>query len=338
MVTRARLRRRTEHRLLAGVAGGIADRLNASVAFVRIFLAVALLWGPWILWAYAAAALVIPRRGADRPDWDNLVGVARIGVVFGLPTLVLGGSIYINEPLGGPPGWWIAYYGLFVAGAVALMSADYRRGRARTREESRAVVLAALPVCGCLLVLAAAMLLAPDVRWERLVPVAALVGAGTLAMAARRGRLGPVLTPALLTIALAAVVAGGDLRLQGGLGDARITPQLTPGESIVERRAIGDLFLDLRHLRDAASPTTVEASVGVGTLHVTLPRGARVELDARVGEGRIDAWLATGVSAVQGYDQRMRRDLPRAERARPTAPIRLKADVGIGSIDFERGS
>jgi hypothetical protein len=101
---------------------------------------------------------------------------------------------------------------------------------------------------------------------------------------------------------------------------------------------MGDLFLDLRHLRHAASATTVEASVGVGTLHVTLPRGARVELDARVGEGRIDPWAVSDVSAVQGFDQRMRRNLTRAERARPTAPIRLKADVGIGSIDIERGS
>jgi phage shock protein PspC (stress-responsive transcriptional regulator) len=38
MVTRVRLRRRTEHRLVSGVAGGIADRLNAPVGFVRVFV------------------------------------------------------------------------------------------------------------------------------------------------------------------------------------------------------------------------------------------------------------------------------------------------------------
>jgi phage shock protein PspC (stress-responsive transcriptional regulator) len=337
MVTGARLRRRTEHRLLAGVAGGVADRLNASVAFIRIFLGLAMLWGPWVLWAYAAAALVIPPRGADRPDWDNLIGVARLAVVLGVPVVVLGGSVYINDPLGGPPGWWIAYYGLLVAGGVALLTADYQRGRARTREEAHAVVLAALPVCGCFLVLAAAMLLAPDVRWERVVPVAALVGAGTLAVAAWRGHLGPVLAPALLAIAVAGLVAGGDLRLQGGVGNARITPQFIPGERIVERRAVGDLFLDLRRVKRVTRSATVEVSVGVGDLHVVLPRGARVELDARVGNGRIDPWLLTDVSAVQGFDQRLKHEFATSERGPSSVAIRLRADVGIGSIEIDRG-
>src|SRR5688572_18210911 len=74
VVTRSPLRRRTEHRLAAGVAGGVADRLNASAAFVRVILFFAIAWAPWGLEAYAAAALLIPPRGSDRPDWDNVIG------------------------------------------------------------------------------------------------------------------------------------------------------------------------------------------------------------------------------------------------------------------------
>jgi phage shock protein PspC (stress-responsive transcriptional regulator) len=65
---RPRLRRRAEHRLAAGVAGGIADSLNAPVAFVRVVLGFAIAWVPWTAWAYAAAALVLPAGGRSRPS------------------------------------------------------------------------------------------------------------------------------------------------------------------------------------------------------------------------------------------------------------------------------
>jgi phage shock protein PspC (stress-responsive transcriptional regulator) len=334
MVMLGRLRRRTEHRLVAGVAGGIADRLNASVGFVRVFLGLGSVLVPWLLFVYAAAALVIPPRGSDRPDWDNLIGVTRLGLLFGVPVLALSGGFIVNEPLSGPPGWWLAYYGVLVAGGVALLSADYRRGRSRSRAEARAVVMGAIPVGGCFIALAAAMLVAPDVRWERFVPIAALVGAAVLLLSLLLRRPGAFLAPALLAVAIAGLVVSGDARLQGGLGDAGVRPHADGDGPIVARRAVGDLHVDLRRVTRGGRDATVDASVGVGTLRITLPRRVRVELDASVGRGRIDAFKISDLETVQSFDGRERRSASPRGRGPATPTIHLRASVGIGAIDL----
>jgi phage shock protein PspC (stress-responsive transcriptional regulator) len=335
MVTRVRLRRRTEHRLVSGVAGGIADRLNAPVGFVRGFIVLASFPAPWMLWAYAGATLVIPPSGRDRPDWDNAVGLARFGLLVGAPAVAFFGGLAINEPLGGPAGWWVASLGLSAAGALALLGADYWRGHSRTRAEARSAVMGGLPVVACGAVLAAAMLLAPNVRWERWLPIAAVVGATALLLGARR-RVHGLMTPAMVALALTGLVIAGDARLQGGLGDTRVTPQ--PGERIVARRAIGDLALDLRRAANAGRPVTVEASVGIGTLRIGVPEGARVEVEARVGKGSLEPLLDSDFETLQGFEQRISRTYLPERRPRATgAPwIRVRADVGLGTITIGR--
>jgi phage shock protein PspC (stress-responsive transcriptional regulator) len=152
---RPRLHRRTEHRLVAGVAGGIADSLNAPVAFVRVVIALAAVVAPWTVWGYAGAALLIPAAERNRPDWDNLIAAGRLALLWGVPWLLLPDGLAINEPFAGSPGLYIALYGLLTAGTVALLSADYRRGRPRSPGEARSTVLAALPVAACAVLLCA---------------------------------------------------------------------------------------------------------------------------------------------------------------------------------------
>jgi phage shock protein PspC (stress-responsive transcriptional regulator) len=337
MVTRGRLRRRTEHRLVAGVAGGIADRLNASVGFVRVLLGLAIVFVPWGLELYAAAALVIPPRDSDRPDWDNVIGLARIGVVFGVPVLALSGGINISDDFEGPVGWWLAYCGLLAAGAVALLTADYRRERPRTRAEARAVVLAALPVGICAAGFAAAVLLEPDVRWERAAPLVALVGAVTVVVAAWRDRLGAFLPPAMLAVAIVGLIAAADVRLEGGVGDERVVPEPADGRPVVVRRAVGDVDLDLRRVMRDGRDAAVVASVGVGSLHVSLPRRSRVVLDARVAKGQIDPF-AVDADSTQGFDRRLVRSAQPRRTSSGTQTIRLRATVGLGTIELSGGS
>ena len=333
MVTRGPLRRRTEHRLVAGVAGGIADRLNAPVGFIRAFLAIATLWAfPWVLAVYAVGALVIPPRGSARPDWDNLIAIARLALVFGVPLLLIPNDLVLTEALHGPAGWWIAYWGLLVAGGVALMGADYRRDHPRTRAEARAVVLAAAPVAGCFLALAAGMLLAPDVRWERFVPVVSLVGAAALLVAGRRRSAEAFVAPAVLAVAVAALAVAADARLQGGLGNDSVTPEPATGEPIVTRRAIGDLSVDLSRVARAGRDATVEATVGVGSLEILLPRRARVVVDAHVAQGRLDPFALRDSDSRQGFDEQLHRSAARSDSALPT--IRVKARVGLGEIEL----
>lgn len=334
MVTHARLRRRTEQRLIAGVAGGIADRLNASAGFIRVLLAFACFWAlDWVLAAYAIGALLIPPRGSDRPDWDNVIGLTRLGVLVVLPVFGDRAEVTLNEPFRGPAGWWIAYYGLLTAGAVALLTADYRRERPRTRDEARAVVLAATPVVACFMALGAVLFLAPDVRWERLLPIVSLVGAAALLLATRGRSAAAFLAPAVLALGMVGIVTAADARLQGGVGGRHVTPAPADGAPIVVRRAIGDLSLDLRRVTRDGRDAVVNASVGVGALKITVPQRARVELDASVGKGRVDAFVFNGLDARQGFDQRIR-STGQPQRARSALPtIRVRARVGLGEID-----
>jgi phage shock protein PspC (stress-responsive transcriptional regulator) len=328
-VDRARLRRRTEHRLVAGVAGGIADSLNAPVAFIRFFLVLASLSSPWVIAAYAGAALLLPARDRNRPDWDNIVGAGRLGLVFGAPWLATPGNISINQPMGGSPGWYVASWGLLAVGAAVMFSADYRRGRARTREEARATVLAALPVACCGLLIGAGILLLPDVRWERFVPLAAIAGGAALLAGRRR----EFVAPALLALAAALAVVASGARLDGGAGDLRVAPDDPGGEPIVVRRAAGDVEIDLRQVSNSPTPIEVEATVGVGSLGVTLPSRAYVRVDARVGRGEISAVDRRGHSWQQGFDRR-------ADGFDPGRPggarIRVEAEVGSGTIHISR--
>jgi phage shock protein PspC (stress-responsive transcriptional regulator) len=338
MVTRPRLRRRTQHRLVSGVAGGIADRLNAPVAFVRFVIFFATIPAPWFLWGYAAATVAIPPEGRDRPDWDNVVGLARLGLVQFVPVAALEGGVVLNQPFGGPAGWWIAYLGLLSAGGLALLAADYLRGRPRTREESRRAVLAAVPVAACCAALIAAMLIAPDERWERWLPLVAVVGGGALLVGAWHGRMDGFTAPAMLALALAAAVVAADARLEGGLGDSRVAPGADADGHIVARQAVGELLLDLRHVARDGRLVTVEASVGVGTLRVRLPERRRVQVDARVGRGALEPWMAPGVDSDYGFNPRISRTFGTTRHSGSPAAIRLEAEVGLGKLTIERGS
>jgi len=336
VVTHGRLRRRTEQRLVAGVAGGIADRLNASVGFVRVVLGLAVMLVPWGHVAYGAATLAIPARGSDRPGWDSIIGVARIAVLFAVLILALAGGITVSSPFDGPLGWWLAYCGLLVAGAVALLAADYLRNHPRTRAEARTVVLAALPAAACGAVFGAAVTLVPDIRWERVAPAIALVASASLLLAARRGRAAAFVGPAMLSIAIAGLVVAADMRLQGGVGDKHVTPGPADGAPIVARRAVGDLHLDLRRLTRGGRNAAVEASVGVGSIQVELPPRSRVVVDARVAKGQIDAY-ALAESTMQGFDRHLTSSAhPR--RGGPGFPIiRLDTRVGLGTIRISGG-
>jgi phage shock protein PspC (stress-responsive transcriptional regulator) len=333
-VARPRLRRRAQHRLVAGVAGGLADRLNAPVAFVRFMFGLAGWLMPWAIFAYAAAALLVPAAGRNRPDWDNLIGVGRVGLLFALPWVVAPPDLDLDDPAG-PTGVSIAVYGLLAVGATVLLSTDYVRGRPRSPEEARATVLAALPVAAFAAVIAAGVVLVPDVRWDRVVPLAAVAGGAALFFAGGR----EFVAPAVLALGAAAVVVASGARLEGGVGDVRLAPAAA-GEPIVAKRAVGDVEIDLSRLRRSQGPIVVEAQAGYGDVSVTIPTRAAVEIDAHAGQGRIFS-ASVETRKVEGYRHDLQGydlDLEHAEPGRPGAPlVRVAAQVGAGDIYLYRG-
>ena len=335
---RPALRRRTDQRLLAGVAGGLADWLNAPVVFVRLVLFLLAGYSSIPAAIYAGAALLVPARGHNRPSWDNLVGAGRVGLLFLVPAVAFGRTVDLSALFDEAPSVWIPVVALQLIGVAVLLSADYVRGRARTDAEARAVVLAAAPLACFGLVLAGAVVLFPDPRWERFVPAGVLLAGLALLAATLNHRGRAFVAPAVLAVVLGASVIAAGTRLEGGVGDAFFTTTDAADGSLVARRAVGDVTVDLRRL-DTSRSVTVEASVGMGDLRLGVPNGARLTLDAHVGQGRIDAGLINRKFLhSDGFDGSVREVWPVTRRAAPGAPrIKVVADVGVGEISVEGG-
>jgi phage shock protein PspC (stress-responsive transcriptional regulator) len=335
---RPALRRRTEHRLVAGVAGGLADWLNAPVGFVRVVLVLLGAYSSIPGTVYAIAALVVPARGHNRPSWDNLIGAGRVGLILLVPTVVLGGSVDIGALFDESPSVWVPLCALELVGLAVLLSADYVRGGPRTDAEARAAVLAAAPVFCFGVALAGAVVLFPDPRWERFVPAGVLVAGVALLVATLTGRARPFVAPAVVAVVLGAGLTAAGTRLQGGVGDASFTTADAADGSLVARRAVGDVTVDLRRL-ESDRPVSLVASVGMGDLRLGVPNGARLSLDAHVGQGRIHSLLVNrGSHDAHGFDGRVRTVYPVSGKAtRGALRISVVADVGAGEIWVSSG-
>ena len=213
-----------------------------------------------------------------------------MGLIFLFPEAVFGRSIDLPALFDEAPSVWIPVVALQLIGLAVLVSADYVRGRARTDAEARAVVLAAAPVVVFSVVLAGAVVLFPDQRWERLVPAGVLLAGAALLAATLKGGARAFVAPAVVAVVLGASVTAAGTRLEGGVGDASFTTTDATDGSLVVRRAVGDVTVDLRRL-DTSRPVTVVASVGMGELRLGVPDDVRLTLDARVGSGSIRAGI-----------------------------------------------
>jgi phage shock protein PspC (stress-responsive transcriptional regulator) len=126
-----RLRRRVEHRALAGVAGGLADYLNVPAWLARLGFVLLAFTGTGIL-LYAIGWVLIPAQGeseslADRALQRTVDGPAWLGGLLLLigALLIASRTHLINPPLV----WGIA---LIVAGVFV-----FRRSELRGRDQER---------------------------------------------------------------------------------------------------------------------------------------------------------------------------------------------------------
>ena len=308
-----RLRRRSDERVLAGVASGLGDYFNVDPLLIRIALVASIVFGGLGIFLYAAAWLLVPDEASDRSIAERLLGGAGLagGLVGGVLVLI-GALVLINilsEIGGGSDGVGAAAFALIViaAGAVLLRrrSSDEAVGAGVTSPaeggEATATTVVRRPrrppsplgwyVIGAAMVGIGLLALA-DTAWNVAVApthyvglALGVIGAG-LVIGAWWGHARMLIAIGVLLLPLAWAASLIDVPFEGGWGSQQYGPASADEVQPEYRLAGGQLILDLTRVEAAGQePIEVSASVAMGDLHVLVPDDASVEVDASVGAG-----------------------------------------------------
>lgn len=335
---------------MLGVAGGLGSALAIEPLVIRIaFVVLALFSGVGIV-LYIAALLLLADSPFSRPPSTVRRVTGGIVILFTARWLFSGDARL-------PAAGWVVAIGLLGI-AVALWSGrsplDVRPAppapevlaspdggtttdrwetwttQRRERPRPPRSALGMLTIGAASVVGAAVWLAGSDTSrgaqafgWATVV-----LGAGLL-VGAFAGRARWLIIPALLT-SIAAVAAAA-LSFAGASVNHRSgsrTEFIGAGSLVLPRysNGLGDFDLVLSDYPNDVS-TTVD--VGVGKLTVEVPENARVQVDARVGVGSIDAFG----SSRNGY----RRVLSLDDNRSGAHLIKLTLRVGVGSIEVRRG-
>ena len=158
-----------------------------------------------------------------------------------------------------------------------------------------------------------------------------IVGAAIAFGAMTQRRVGGLVFLGLLLLAAFAAAAITPVSVCAGVGEKTERPTTVTALDSSYELGIGDLELDLSDITLPAGTTSVDASVGIGKLVVTVPQDVALEIDAHAGVGSIDLLGARD----DGVDADRQLTLPGST---PDAPVLdLEADIGIGDIEVQRG-
>lgn len=318
------LRRRSDDRVLAGVASGLGDYFNVDPLLIRIAFVGLMVFDGLGLLLYLAAWLFIPTDTNDRSIVQRLLdrtGLTTRGILLGL-LLVIGAFMFVRGLDSAADGSGFAA----AVGAVIIVIVGAMILRRPERYEAAADPTVATPAQpGDPPANAVTAQAIPPRRVARPRPApsplggyvlgAMLAAIGLLALAINISGgevdLGQFFGLALGVIGIGLIIGTwwGHARwlillgvlllpfaisasfvtapLEGGFGSQRFSPT-TPQELQDEYRLVGGrMVLDLTDLQGGSEPTAVEASVAMGELRVLLPEDAGFELDASVGAGEL---------------------------------------------------
>ena len=366
-----RLVRPTDGRLLGGVAAGLGRYFDVNPVVYRIaFAALALVGGTGLL-LYLAAWLVIPgehddesiavealRGHRDQPWLLVGVGLLAFGALFALSEVHFWpgtGNVWLAATLvGGAIVWWHvsqrADRPRTVQTAAAPVEPAVSADEAGPPDEATTRVQAPpppprppkkpslfAPVLGALFAAAGLFgLLAVLDIYD--VDVAAALAAGVVIVGAAiafgaltQRRVGGLVFLGLILLAAFAVAAITPVSVSAGVGEKTERPTTVTALDSSYEHGIGDLELDLGDITLPAGTTSVDASVGIGKLVVTVPQDVALVLDAHAGVGSIDLLGARD----DGVDADRQLSLPGST---PDAPVLdLEADIAVGDIQVQRG-
>lgn len=322
-----RLLRSDKNRMLAGVAGGLADYFKVDPIIIRIGFGVSILFGGLGLVAYLALALFVPLDdGTENPkavaQGSKLMTVLAVAFLLVIALPAIGGGLLWGD---GPGAFiWIC---LPIAAAVAAWAVIHDRGGWGGTGRTLSVLLIALLAATAFMVLAfgAALLTAVG---EGVAVALVLVAAGLLLAGLAFAGAGRWLILPVAAIGLgASAAAASDLDLGGGIGERTYEPAAVseipaPGYEL----GIGRLAVDLRQLEWRGQTIELDLDLGIGEAVVAVPERVCVVADARVGAGE----LVVAGDRAEGFDVDPPPASAPAPGQRPT--LSLNADLDLGSL------
>ena len=366
-----RLVRTDDGRWLGGVASGLGRYFDVNPLVYRIaFAALALAGGTGLL-LYLAAYLVIPGEGDEESIAVEALRNHRERPWFlvGLGLLAFGALFVISEARFWPDTGNVWFAATLVGAALVWWHVSQRGDRPRAAVHSEAVeanvveaeVPAApdeqttkiqppprqpkppkrpslfAPVLGALLAAAGLFGLLAVLDIYDIDVAAALAGGVVIVGAAiafgamTQRRVGGLVFLGVLLLSGFALAAITPVSVSAGIGEKSEQPATVTALDPSYELGIGDLDLDLSAVTLPAGTTSVDASVGIGRLVVTVPADVALVVDAHAGVGSIDVLGARD----DGVDADRTLTLPGATADAPV--LDLEADIGIGDIQVLRG-
>jgi phage shock protein PspC (stress-responsive transcriptional regulator) len=346
-----RLVRVDEGRWLGGVCAGLGRYFDVNPLIYRIaFAALALAGGTGLL-LYLAAYLVIPGesddesiavealRGHREHPWLLVgIGLLAFGALFALSEARFWpgtGNLWLAATLlGGALVWWHVSNRDRRPRAVSPAATAVPKAPPAPRPPARPSLFA--PVLGALLAAAGLFGLLEvlgvyDVDLAVLLAAAVAVVGGAIAVGAMtQRRVGGLVVLGLLLLAAFGAAALTPVSVSSGIGEKVERPVAVSALQSSYELGVGELDLDLGSVTLPPGTTSVDASVGVGQLLITVPEGVAVEVDAHAGVGEVNLFGARD----DGIDAQRTITVPGST---PDAPVLdIEADIGFGSIEVRR--
>jgi phage shock protein PspC (stress-responsive transcriptional regulator) len=351
-----RLVRSDEGRWLGGVCAGLGRYFDINPLVYRIAFAALSLAGGTGLLLYLAAYLVIPDEHAAES-----IAVEKMRTRRDQPWLLLGvgllgfGALFALSEASFWPGNGNFWFAAVLAGAALVWWRVSSRDRPEHTPEHTApapegtapaaqaapkppkrpslfapMIGALLAASGVFGLLAALGIYNVDLEIAFAAGVV-MVGAAIAIGAMTQRRVGALVLVGLVLLAAFGVAAVTPVSISAGAGDKVERPLTAVALEPSYELGLGSLDLDLRAVELPRGTTSIDASVGVGELVITVPEGVALELDAHAGAGEIDIFgeLDDGFSVDRTLS---------VAGPTPDAPLlQLEADVGFGAIEVRRG-
>jgi phage shock protein PspC (stress-responsive transcriptional regulator) len=365
---RRRIVRPTGRRLIAGVASGIADALGIAPVWVRLVFVVLSFGAGAGLLLYLALWWLLPREDMPSSGSEEFLRTFPSSPAWAGRIVLIAGAAVLATQIGPDPGglgWSLPLIlgVVLIAFGVALFRHDLahvegtdvetpppvapeliqtlapppavvpaaaarvRRPRERSRLGVLTAGLAMIAVSVAVLLDGLGAITLEVGRFPALALV--ILGAGLL-LGAWWGRargaiaLGVLVLPAALVLSLVHLPFGAEI------ASRTVYPRRDDPFPASQRLLAGDLFVNLTRVDLDGSSRSIRFELGVGSVHLIVPRDITVRLVADVGMGGLQ---------VMGYEDRYGVDLTR-EVTLPGSPgggvLMIEVDQGIGSMDLYR--